>query len=324
MIAAGASEFGRKLPAASWRDGHRMRTPDILYVGYPKTASTFIRQFLEFHPDAYVDRRARRFITAPDTLEIGDAEVAAAAGARCYVSMSEKIAEGVVVDGSIRWKEVMFDAAASARLEGRIEVSPAHWARALKARFPRSKVLIAIRDQVDWLGTAYRYYVSRLAESRRSFLDFCETPKGIVLLRAGHFDLTICAYRDAFGAANVKVLRYETLRADRVGFLETLCGFLDIAPIPFEAPPANVGRSALVATLHARAPWAGNLPRPLRGAARSVVDRISRRVEGASLSESEQRLIRSIYAASNLRTGSLLADSPEQRGHADAGAKAAP
>jgi hypothetical protein len=295
------------IPANACFDGDEMRAPDVLYIGYPKTASTFIREFLEFHPDVYVDQRARGYVTAPEGMVFGDEDIAAAAGARCYLSMSEKIAEGVVFDDSFPWNETMFDVSASDRLHGHLEVSPSHWAQALRARFPRAKALIVIRDQVDWLGSAYRYYVSQLAKDRRSFLDFCETPKGIALLRAGHYDLTIRAYREAFGADSVMVLRYETLRDDRARFLDDLCRFLDVDPILFEGAPANVGRSALVASLHAHAPWAGSLPRPVRGAVKTVADKIARRAKVASLSESEQRFIRSAFAASNLNTEALLA-----------------
>lgn len=300
-----------------------MRAPDVLYVGYPKTASTFIRAFLEFHPEVYVDQRASGYVTAPDKVVFGDDDIAAAAAARCYLSMSEKIAEAVVFDGAFPWNEEMFDVSASDRLLGHLEISPSYWAQALRARFPQAKALIVIRDQVDWLGSAYRYYVSQLARDRRSFLDFCETPKGIALLRAGHYDLTIRAYREAFGADGVMVLRYETLRDDRARFLDDLCRFLEVEPIPFEGAPANVGRSALVASLHAHAPWAGSLPRPVRGAAKAVADKIARRVKVASLSESERRFIRSAFAASNLNTEALLAPSATDSRQAGAGAKVA-
>lgn len=285
-----------------------MRTPDILYIGFPKTASTFIRGFLDFHPDVHVDQRAQAFITAPERFSIADDEAAAIAKARCYVSMAEKIAEGVVFEGDFPWRDIMFDTTAMDRLPGNLEVSPSHWARALVTRFPEAKILIAIRDQVDWLGSAYRYYVSQLAADRRSFLDFCETPKGAVLLRAGHYDLTIAAYRRAFGAGRVAVLRYEALREDRSAFLASLCHFLDVDPLDFEGAPANVGRSALITSLHARAPWAGNLPGPLRELVKSVVNGISPNARGASLSESERRLVKSTFVASNLRTEALLAD----------------
>jgi hypothetical protein len=285
-----------------------MRTPDILYIGFPKTASTFIRGFLEFHSDVHVDQRAQAFITAPERVSITDDEAAAIAGARCYVSMAEKIAEGVVFEGDFPWRDIMFDAMAMDRIPGNLEVLPSHWARALAARFPEAKILIAIRDQVDWLGSAYRYYVSQLAADRRSFLDFCETPKGTVLLRAGHYDLTIGAYRRAFGADRVAVLRYEALREDRSAFLASLCQFIGVDPVDFEGAPANVGRSALITSLHARAPWAGNLPGPLRELAKSVVNRLSPHTGGASLSETERRFIKSTFAASNLRTEALLAD----------------
>ncbi len=311
------------IPANSCFNGDEMRAPDVLYIGYPKTASTFIREFLAFHPAVYVDRRALGYITAPNRIAFRDEEIAAAAAARCYVSMYEKIAEGLVFDGSFPWNDIKFDVSSADRLHGHLEVSPSHWAQALRARFPQAKALIIIRDQVDWLGSAYRWYVSQLAKDRRSFLDFCETPKGITLLRAGHYDLTIRAYREAFGDDSVMVLRYETLRDDRARFLDDLCRFLEIEPLPFEGASANVGRSALVASLHARAPWAGSLPRPIRSAAKKVADKIAKRVKVASLSETERRFIRSAFAASNLNTEALLAPPKTETRHADAGTKMA-
>ena len=77
--------------------------------------------------------------------------------------------------------------------------------------------------------------------------------------------------------------------------------------------------SNLVASLHARAPWAAKLPGPLREAAKAVANRLSGHGDGTSLSEAERRFMKSTFPASNLRTTSRDC-SPSERSRSAASA----
>ena len=127
---------------------------------------------------------------------------------------------------------------------------------------------------------------------------------GAVLLRAGMYDVTIEAYLARFGAGNVKVLRYERLRDDRAGFLREMCAFLGVAAMPFDAPPANVGREAGITRVHRYLPSSRHAPRALkRLALRLLAFGGGRQV---ALSKKDAQFIEAFYAVSNLRTEELL------------------
>ncbi len=283
-----------------------IRSPDVVYIGYAKSGSTFIRQFLDRHPDTYWDRRAHAYLLAPDRVAIGDAEADRIRAAKVYVSMAEKICESVVIKDPDRWRECRWRADAWDDMRDAVEVRPEHNAKGLKARFPDSKVLMVIRDQRDWLDSLYRMSIDRLPPGRRRFVDFCATPRGAVLLRAGMYDLTIEAYLAAYGADDLKVLRYQRLRDDRAGFLAELCGFLGVDPMPFDAPPANVGREAAVARLHRYLPATRHAPEALKRLARPLL-RSWTGGQLAALSKQDRRFLEAHYAVSNQRTERLLA-----------------
>ena len=80
-----------------------------------------------------------------------------------------------------------------------ILVDPDEAASRLHAAYPNAKVLMVIREQAEWLNSAYKYSINELPAGQRSFADYCETPYGNVLLQAGHYDETIRAYIDIFG-----------------------------------------------------------------------------------------------------------------------------
>ncbi|MFQ5955508.1 MAG: sulfotransferase, partial [Kiloniellales bacterium] len=267
-----------------------IRPPDVLYIGYSRSGSTFIRQFLERHPDIYWDRRAHAYLVDPDKVVIADSEASRIEAAKVYVSMSEKMCESLAFKDRQRWRECQWRPNAWDDLQGDVEVRPEHNATALKALFPASRALIVIRDQRDWLDSLYRMYIDRLPPGRRSFVDFCATPRGAVLLRAAMYDVTIEAYLAGFGADNLKVLRYERLRDDRAGFLADLCTFLGVLPMPFDAPPANVGRDLAATRLHRHLPTARHAPDGLKQLAHRLL-RSRAGVKPAALSTEDCRFL---------------------------------
>ena len=72
------------------------------------------------------------------------------ADAKVYVSMAEKLCESLVFKDGGRWREVRWRPNAWNELGAAVEVGPECVADAWKALFPDSKVLIVIRDQLDW------------------------------------------------------------------------------------------------------------------------------------------------------------------------------
>lgn len=285
------------------------RDPDIIYIGFPKSAATFLNQFFSAHPEVHVDRKAKRYVHGTDEQGQPESDLAERNAAKLYVSFNEKVSDARLMVGGQGWKAVRFDPAMANRLDEIVEISPRHFAQSLKQRFPDCGILMCIRDQADWLASNYRYQINNMQGKQRSFLDFCCTPMGRMLLALGHYDLTISAYLEVFGPEKVHVLRFEELKQDRDAFLKGLCAFAGIEPIAFTAPAANVGRSDLATALHRKAHLVALLPPALRRLGRPLVDLLGglQKSRGA-LTESERRFIESVYAVSNQRTRKLLAE----------------
>ena len=81
---------------------------------------------------------------------------------------------------------------------------------------------------------------------------------------------------------------------------------LGVDPMPFDAPPANVGREAAVTWLHRYLPATGHAPAALKRLARPLLRSWSGG-EPAALSNQDRRFLEATYAVSNQRTERLLA-----------------
>lgn len=280
---------------------------DIVYIGYPKAASTFVEHYLAAHDDVTVDRDTQRplFGDAIDAFDPAGSPVANRG--RIHVSINEKVAESVLYTGDhATWRQEMFTPGAWEAVQPHIRIDPIEAARRIKNAYPDAKVLIVIREQVDWLHSAYRYFLPRLPAGRRSFADFCATPRGIVYLAAGHFDITIAAYADAFGAGKVRVLRFEDLVRAPERFAADLAVYIGLDGRPPPKSKANEGSTVRAAAIRKRFPFVDALPPGIRRLGGRLVSLIPGK-GGTMFSDAEVRMIRSRYAASNGQTKSLLA-----------------
>jgi hypothetical protein len=292
--------------------------PDIIYIGYPKSASTFVGRFLDGHPDVTTERYFLSSMLRAHSA--GDSEVSLLEKPnpdKVHVSIDEKVAESIcMVRDEENWYRYRFVPNSWDKISHDIILDPFEAALRLKKALPSAKVLLVIRDQVDWLHSAYKYFMPRLPANRRTFADFCATPRGIAYLQAGYFDQTISAYADAFGSARVCVLRFEDITKAPQCFAEELCAFLNITTRPLPREPQNES-SLQVARMRKLFPIVDRLPASIRAAAKPYA-RLLPIVRQTMLSDSEILLLRSLYAVSNQKTERLLsqlgADRPLARG----------
>ena len=138
------------------------RLPDVLHIGFPKSASTYLLNYLRAHPDTFIDRKAKSWATIGEVPERTAEELAGLKNARLYVTCGEKVSEARRMQPGTKWRELRFDTAATPRIDDYLEFSPAYYAAQLKQAAPDAKVLLCIREQVDWLISAYRFYIEQL------------------------------------------------------------------------------------------------------------------------------------------------------------------
>jgi hypothetical protein len=274
---------------------------DVIHIGCPKTATTFIARFLESQPEVTIDHHGA--ISSPGS--VGPLSAEKPLPTKIHVSRRETLGFSLCVVGDVEnWRRNMYVPDAWDLVKKDIELDPGTSALRLQRSHPNAKILLTVREQVDWLHSAYKYSVPALPATGRSFNKFCATPMGIVYLQAGHFDRTITAYLDVFGTEHFRVLRFEDIVSAPKRFAAELCAFIGIPERPIPQRRENES-NAQMARLLRWFPIFDLLPRKMKYALKPYAERLP---AGRSmiLSSREIRMIRSIYAASNQRTEKLL------------------
>jgi hypothetical protein len=279
---------------------------DVIHIGYPKAASTFIEQFLKTHPEVTTDHNCVTDLLLTSFAKRKFTVVEKPSSNKIHFSRDESIAESVCSVGELKsWRSYWYVPGEWGRVRNDIVVDPAEAAFRVHKVHPQAKVLILIREQVDWLQSVYKYAISQLPWNGRSFTDYCTTPSGIVHLSAGHFDRTIGAYVETFGSSRVRVLRFEDIGTAPRRFAAELCGFLGVSERPLPQRRENETH-AQIARVQRFFPFVEQLPPRFKAALKPRVMRLMPGARLAILSSRDRRVLRSFYAASNQRTEKLI------------------
>lgn len=280
---------------------------DFIYIGYPKAASTFVGRFLNQHPQVSTDRLLLYPLYAPSIAEVSLASSEKPDAGKVHISINEKVAESICVVGDQNaWDTYKFVPHALDKLKNDILIDPHEAARRLKFSYPSARVLMMIREQVDWLHSSYKFFMPRLPAKQRSFADFCATPRGIAYLEAGYFDRTIEAYAEAFGPDRIMVSRFEDINKAPQRFMSQLCAYLGISEQPLPNSRANEGSSAQVSRIRRSAPFIDQLPASIRTIGKALLS-VLPISNDMLLSDSEIAALRQKYETSNERTEKLIA-----------------
>jgi Sulfotransferase family len=284
---------------------------DIIYIGYPKAASTYVGRFLETHPEVTTERDLLTRLL----MGSGDPSSAATAQKPCadkvHVSIDEMVALSICAITETKWETCRLVPGAWDQVKDEVVPDPAMAALRLNKVYPGAKVLLLIREQADWLHSAYKHFIRRLPDGRRRFVDFCATPQGIVCLQAGHFDRTISAYVDVFGPARVHALRFEDIIYAPKRFSAELCACIGISEQPIPQRRENES-NAQVARIRRQFPIVDRFPKKIKNILKPVAARLPKG-RGVILSSHEITILRNIYATSNQRTEKLMAQLSKDR-----------
>lgn len=273
---------------------------DVLYIGYPRSGSTFLRAYFRAHPGInYDDQQIAELLYQPsfkpDLIEKPNDKV--------YISCDESIVESVCITGrSEVWGKYLYRPGCFNLVRHDLIIDPREAARRIKTVHANAKVLVIIRDQVSWFSSLHKATISSLPPGQRTFHDYWITPQGIAMRLAGHHDRVLKAWIGAFD--DVMVIRYENLM--KPGTAWALCRWLGVDHIPFG--PRRINEShAGVARLHQRIPFLSALPHGLKSALKPLVRLIPGKYNSV-LSDDDIAMIRETYKESNARTATLLRD----------------
>jgi hypothetical protein len=218
--------------------------PDFIYIGPPKTGTTFLRSYFSFHPEIYWIRKAQAFSQDPMHQQQYLKDIGVSIKEKCYIDIFESLATGIKILDQQKLSDIQFDPNIEVP-KGVAYYDIEKVLRDIRFCLPKARILVSIRNQIDWMRSNYAHYISRLPHRQRRFSDFLQTFEGKGLLGAGHFHRTIEMLNDIFGSQNVHVCVLELIKQDQTKSLFQLCDFLQITQLPIakEYENRNEGRS---------------------------------------------------------------------------------
>lgn len=288
-----------------------MRIPDTVYIGLQKTGSAFLRSYFSQHPGVAWRRHATMFQLDPFVRKQYLARFADEKDCDCLVDMYEGLAVGYHLGKAAKWDSAIA-LAPEGMLDGCLMIpGQRDTADRIRTALPDARIVITLRNQVDWLRSNYLHYMLALPSKRRRFPDFLQTREGKLLLAAGAYDHLLTLYRKVFGPKWVHVILLEDVVTDEAGVLRGLCEFLGVDYIPFDpaARKYNTGigpeRGALIraysalgisdATARRLRPWFSRMER-------LAADWLKM----PALSAEEEAMVHAFYAVSNYYTSRIL------------------
>ena len=209
------------------------RTPVFIHVGYPKTATTWLQtRVFPAHSGILYENADRVFGDLPKTAapeaQIRDEVDALRGGTELPVLFSFEALIGMFLPSPG---------------EGNKRRNPHEIAASLKRIIPDARILITIRDQADLVESTYLQYV---------FGGYSARPEKAMADQVWNdafldYDKLVQTYEDLFGSQNVWVGAYEQLKTRALDFLDSIFGFMEVAPVELETSALtardNVGTS---------------------------------------------------------------------------------
>lgn len=226
------------------------RVPDFIYIGPPKTGTTFLRSYFSYHPEIHWARKAQAFSQRHSAQQQYINDIATSVKEKCYIDVFEALALGVKVLNEGKFSKMQFDP----NIETPREVAYydiEEVFRDIKHNLPNARILFSMRNQIDWMRSSYAHFITRLPYAQRRFSDFLHTFQGKGHIEAGHYHRTIELLNEIFGSQNIHVCVLELNKLNQDDFLHHLCDFLQVNYLPFpkEHQQRNKGRSMRAVTL---------------------------------------------------------------------------
>lgn len=289
-----------------------MRQPDVIFIGVYKAGTTFIRGYFSQHPQIAWSRNAQHFLQREAEVSEYRPEPSGADDAKVFVDMFEGVALGYSFSHLVNdttWPQLGFEPGRPIREE---ELTCGHKdiAERIRNTVPGAKILLVLRNQIDWLRSNYIHHIFFMNSGQRTFLDFLNTLEGKCAAYAGHFDQTVSAYFDLFGRENVHVLLMEHLETVPEQTMQPLCAFLGVDYVvpQVREEAKNTGKGTGAGNAIAMLSRLGLGDNAIRSLARmakpahSLADRLFAR---DVISPQQARMLAAVYAASNSRTQRL-------------------
>jgi hypothetical protein len=192
--------------AANPKQAVNVRLPDFIAIGPPRTGTTWLYRALGGHVGLPHDTKETDFFSAHY-----------AKGMEWYLEFFRDCAAGLPIG----------------------EISPNYFAapeapERIAKDIPGCRIICTLRDPVDRLYSFYRL-MRHNGWTRATMAELAESATPATEgSRYAHY---LARWRERFGAERVLVVLYDDLERAPQRFLDTICGFIGIAPIPLAGSP---------------------------------------------------------------------------------------
>ena len=196
----------------------------IIHIGFHKSASTFLQK--RFFPE--LSANYLFFAGSNNNREILDyAESTSGfdAGVIHEWVKSELIKKYNKVE---RPTTILSHEELSGHPHGYGEICPYTTARNLHKAFPQARILILIRNQIDYLTSIYAFRVLRVGHESRSFDRFITEEGAKGLFNHLEYHRLVKYYHRLFGPEQVLVLPMELLSRSTSEFCGKICSFMQL------------------------------------------------------------------------------------------------
>ncbi len=291
-------------------------SPDCIFIGYMKAGTEFLRSYFDFHPEISWSRHASEFAAADFLPEKYCGRFQGIEQKRRHIDMFEGLSNGFVFKepnlSGEKWRRIGFQHCDLPMANQHVRHCPQTIAWRIQQALPNARILIAIRNQQDWLRSYYLHHIQDLLPRHRKFADFCRTFIGRCALSSGLYHETIRLYFELFGKHNVLVVPLEELAEDPGSIFNELCVFLQIDHHAFPEARSikNKGKGrglgAAIET-YSRIGLPDVAMRRIAPLLRWAKPAIHKVLGGRDVFSNEQRdMLNGFYSASNAQTSDLI------------------
>lgn len=299
-----------------------MRKPDCIFVGYQKSGTTFLRNYMTQHPGLDFTREGGFFLRSnPREITIEgylDKFPNPPSPNVVWIDMLESLAIGVMPKNPERWEKERLIPGMG--IDGfNLTPSPIQTAHNIRNIMGETRIIIMIRNQITWMKSNYLHYYTGLPQDKNSFTDFLTTLEGKALLYSGMYDMVIRHYVNTFGKNAIHVIPLEKLHISQKESLTELCNFLDVSYRQFTPDPGarNTGRKAVPSKM---VNAIGNTPlypliRKIKQTIPFGAKLTSKFVNSEVINPETKELLQSLYSASNFNSSQILGMDLAQLGY---------
>jgi hypothetical protein len=229
-----------------------MRKPDVIFIGNLKSGSTFMRSYFKQHDQIHFERQLWYLQVEDDDDVRRKTYLNYFQGVpteKVFIDVYELMTMAYVLkktpqmdyssmrapdfwDGNLLLNPEIPNNG-SVILPGHEEII-----RRIQTIMPDVRVMLGLRNQIDWMLSAYINYLYILPGDH-SFMTFMKTLDGKAAYLAGFHDRTIEMYERAFGRENMFIFLLEELANQDEETLRNLCQFLGVDYQPIDHTKSN-------------------------------------------------------------------------------------